>query len=165
MAVEEKKEKEGAEEVPQKKGIAIKWIIIGAVVLLVLAGGGFASWKASFHPAQKESGTENASVKGGLGPTIALDPFIVNLAGTGGKGYLKVTLELELSDNRMITEMEKRKPQIRDTILLLLSGMTFDDVATFRGKTKLRNEITSRLNGLVTPDSVKKVYFTDFVVQ
>ena len=165
MAVEEKKAKEGAEEAPQKKGSAIKWIIIGAVVFLVLAGGGFASWKTFFHPAQKEVAPEGAAMKVDLGPVMSLDPFIVNLAGTGGERYLKVTLELELKDNLLVAEMEKRKPQVKDTLLLLLSSKTLDDIATFRGKTKLRNEIISRLNALLTPDSVKKVYFTEFVVQ
>jgi flagellar FliL protein len=49
--------------------------------------------------------------------------------------------------------------------LLLLSSKTFDDIATFRGKTKLRNEITSRLNAFLVPGSIKKVYFVEFVVQ
>jgi flagellar FliL protein len=165
MAAEEKKEKEGSEEAPQKKASFIKWIIIGAVAILVLAGGGFFGWKTFFNHPKEEAVTEDTATKVELGPTISLDPFIVNLAGTGGKGYLKVTLELELKDSHLIAEMEKRKPQIRDTIILLLSSMTFDNIATFRGKTKLRNEITSRLNDFVTPDSVKKVYFTEFVVQ
>jgi flagellar FliL protein len=165
MAVEEKKAKEGAEEAPQKKGSAIKWIIIGAVVFLVLAGGGFVGWKKFSQPAPKEVSKEDAAVKVDVGPIMNLDPFIVNLAGTGGERYLKVTLELELKDSLLIAEMEKRKPQVRDTLLLLLSSKTLDDIATFRGKTKLRNEITSRLNALLTPDSVKKVYFTEFVVQ
>jgi flagellar FliL protein len=166
MAVEEKKAKEGAEAAPQKKGGTIKWIIIGAVVFLVLAGGGFVGWKKFSQPAPpKEAIKEDAAVKVDVGPIMNLDPFIVNLAGTGGERYLKVTLELELKDSLLIAEMEKRKPQVRDTLLLLLSSKTLDDIATFRGKTKLRNEITSRLNALLTPDSVKKVYFTEFVVQ
>ena len=65
----------------------------------------------------------------------------------------------------MIIELEKRKPQVRDSILLLLSSKTFEDIATFKGKTKIRNQITARLNGILMPGSIKKVYFTEFVVQ
>jgi flagellar FliL protein len=165
MANEEKKEKEGKEEAPEKKGSSLKWIIIGVVVLLVLGGGGFFSWKTFFNPAEKGAGEEGAATLVKLGPTYPLDPFIVNLAGTGGERYLKVNVVLELKDASLAAEMEKRKAQVRDTLLLLLSSKTFDDIATFRGKTKVRNEITSRLNAFLLPGSVKKVYFTEFVVQ
>jgi len=165
MADAEKKEKEGKEEVPEKKGSSLKWIVIGVVVLLVLGGGGFFSWKTFINPAAKETGEEGAATLVALGPTYPLEAFIVNLAGTGGERYLKINMELELKESSLVSEMEKRKPQVRDTLLLLLSSKTFDDIATFRGKTKLRNEITSRLNAFLVPGSVKKVYFTEFVVQ
>lgn len=165
MAEEDKKGKEKEEEAPPKKGSNIKWIIIGVVILLVLGGGGFISWKTFLNPAQEEVSKESATMKVELGPTFPLDTFIVNLAGTSGERYLKVTMELELKESALISELERRKPQVRDTVLLLISSKTFEDVATFRGKTKLRNEITARLNGILAPGSIKKVYFTEFVVQ
>ena len=116
-------------------------------------------------PAEKEAKKENAPLRVELGPTFPLDTFIVNLAGANGERYLKVNMELELKDGKLVPELEKRRPQVRDTILLLLSSKTFDDIATFRGKSKLRNEITSRLNAVLPPSSIKKVYFTEFVVQ
>jgi flagellar FliL protein len=117
MADEEKKEKEGTVEASEKKGSSLKWIIIGVVVLLVLGGGGFFSWKTFFNPAEKETGEEGAATLVPLGPTYPLETFIVNLAGTGGERYLKVSMELELKDSSLV------------------------------------------------PGSVKKVYFTEFVVQ
>ena len=158
---EKKKEKEKVEEAPPEKGSSIKWIVIAIVVLLVLGGGGFVSWKTFLNPAQED----DKKVRVELGPTFPLEVFIVNLAGTSGERYLKVNLELELKESSLATELEKRSPQIRDTILLLLSGKTFEDVATFKGKTRIRNEITARLNTLLEPGSIKKVYFTEFVVQ
>ena len=100
-----------------------------------------------------------------LGPTFPLETFIVNLAGAAGERYFKVRMELELKESSLVPQLEQRTPQIRDTVLLLLSSKTFDDIATFRGKTKLRNEITSRLNAVLPPASIKKIYFTEFVVQ
>jgi flagellar FliL protein len=134
------------------------------VVLLVLGGGGFIGWKTFLNPATgdvKEEGTMRVE----MGPTFPLDAFIVNLAGTSGERYLKVTMELELKEGGLVSELEKRKPQVRDTVLLLLSSKTFEDIATFGGKTRLRNEVTARLNGILAPGSIKKIYFTEFVVQ
>jgi len=170
MADEGKKEKEKGNEkegeAQPKKGSNLKWIIIGVVVLLVLGGGGFFAWKTFLNPEQNKGVAEERTAKMvELGPTFPLDSFIVNLAGTSGERYLKITIELELKDISLTSELEKRKPQVRDTILLLLSSKTFEDVATFKGKTEIRNQITARLNGILAPGSIKKVYFTEFVVQ
>jgi len=165
MADEDRKEKEKAEEVPPKKGGSVKWIIISVVVLLILGGGGLISWKTFLNPAQKDASEEGAAIRGEIGPIFPLETFIVNLAGASGERYLKVTMELELKEDKLTSELERRKPQVRDALLLLLSSKTFEDIATFRGKTKLRNEITARLNAFLAPGSIKKVYFTEFVVQ
>jgi flagellar FliL protein len=165
MADEDKKEQVKTEEAQPKKGGLVKWVIIGLAALLVLGGGGFVSWKTFMQPAEKEVKEESGPVRLDLGPTVPLETFIVNLSGAAGERYLKVAMELELKENSLVVEVEKRRPQVRDTILLLLSSKTFDDIATFRGKTKLRNEITSRLNAVLPPASIKKVYFTEFVVQ
>ena len=165
MADEDKKEQVSDEAAPPKKGGLVKWIIIGVAVLLVLGGGGFVSWKTFLSPPAEEVKEEAAPVSVELGPTFPLETFIVNLAGAAGERYLKVRMELELKETSLVPELEKRTPQIRDTVLLLLSSKTFDDIATFRGKTKLRNEITSRLNAVLPPASIKKIYFTEFVVQ
>ena len=165
MADEDKKEKKKEEEAPAKKGSSMKLIIIGVIVLFVLSGGGFFAWKTFLNPAQEDVKEEGAMVRVEIGPTYPLEVFIVNLAGTSGERYLKVNIELELKDSSLIIELEKRKPQVRDSILLLLSSKTFEDIATFKGKTKIRNQITARLNGILMPGSIKKVYFTEFVVQ
>ena len=169
MAEADKKEKNKEHEkeaAPPKKGGGLKWIIIALAMLLVAGGGGYASWKTFLKPAEKEVSEEKPKeVKADVGPTIPLDTFIVNLAGAAGERYLKVSMEVELKEAPLVERLEHLKPQVKDTILLLLSSKTFDDVATFQGKTKLRNEITLRLNSLLPPASVKKVYFTEFVVQ
>ena len=162
---EKEKEKEKVEEAPPEKKSSMKWIVIAVVVLLVLGGGGFVSWKTFLNPVQEGDKKEEKPERVQLGPTFPLEMFIVNLAGTSGERYLKVRMELELKESQLAEELGKRKPQIRDTILLLLSSKSFEDVATFRGKTRIRNEITTRLNTFLAPGSIKKVYFTEFVVQ
>ncbi len=162
---EKEKEKEKVEEAPPEKGSNIKWIVIAIVILLVLGGGGFVSWKTFLNPAQEDDRKEDNPLRVQLGPTFPLKMFLVNLTGAAGERYLKVSMELELKESSLTSELEKREPQIRDTILLLLSGKTFEDVATFKGKTRIRNEITRRLNAFLAPGSIKKVYFTEFVIQ
>ena len=132
MAEEDKKERAKTEEAPEKKGGLVKWIIIGIAILLVLGGGDFVSWETFMKPSEKEAKKENAPLRVELGPTFPLDTFIVNLAGANGERYLKVNMELELKDGKLVPELEKRRPQVRDTILLLLSSKTFDEPPSIR---------------------------------
>lgn len=179
MAEEEgKKEKGKAEDVgqsPAKKG-SLKLIIIILSTLLILAGGGAFVWFKFISPAIGTKDVKKANIEGEeekdakdtnaiLGPMYPLDSFIVNLADSEGKRFLKVTIELELSNEEVKEEVTKRMPQIKDTALTLLSSKSFDDVYLLEGKFKVREELITRLNTLLKTGKVKNAFFTEFVIQ
>ena len=163
-------------------GIPMKMVIIIVAGVLVLAlGGAFAMVKMMGAPpaekAQGEGGSEKpaahgeAEDKGGHGVaadagTIAdLDPFIVNLADTPEIRYLKVTLKVEADSSSTVEQIKALTPQIRDAILVLLTGLDSATARSPQGKHKLREDITDRINGLLPKKSVKSTYFTEFVIQ
>jgi flagellar FliL protein len=74
-------------------------------------------------------------------------------------------MELELDSENTSVEMNKRLPQVRDTILTMLSSKTNEDISTLEGKLQLRAEIISTLNQLLKAGKIKNVYFTDFIIQ
>jgi len=160
---------------PPKKS-PVKTIVILVVLLAVLSAGGFVAWKKFAGPMPSAKG--KAETAGGettagtdaaeaalLGPIFVLEPFIVNLAGDNGRRFLKITMDLELGEVKLKEELERRLPQVRDTILVLLSSKTYEDIESVQGKFKLREEITSRVNSYLQSGKVKKIYFTEFVVQ
>jgi flagellar FliL protein len=100
-----------------------------------------------------------------LGPLFNLDTMIVNLAGHGGKRYLRVTMALEIDDPEAVTAFENRLPQVRDAILMILPTKKYEDVSSTEGKIALRTEIMEKINSLMTKGQVKNIYFTEFVVQ
>lgn len=100
-----------------------------------------------------------------MGPIYALDTFIANLAGEDGKRYIRVTMDLELKDTMGMEEMEKRLPQIRNAVLMVLPNKRHEDIQNIEGKISLRNEIISILNGLFKEEKITNLYFTEFVVQ
>jgi flagellar FliL protein len=162
MADEKTEEKEEKEE--GKRKLPVKWIIVAFLTLVLVGGGGVVGWKFLAGNGEEVS-PEMGNLKPALGTIFPLDTFIVNVAETNGERYLKTTLEVELKDGSLAGEVEKRMPQVRDSILLLLSTKRFEDIKSFQGKSKLRNEIITRLNGLLYAGAVQKVYFTEFVVQ
>ena len=94
-----------------------------------------------------------------------LEPFIVNLAKSGGNRFLKVTVSLEMSSPEVRLGLKKNIQKVTDSILLLLSTKTFKDVYSVQGKFTLKGEITTRINQFLTEGQVKGAYFTEFIIQ
>ncbi|WP_022850994.1 flagellar basal body-associated FliL family protein [Limisalsivibrio acetivorans] len=168
MADEENAQQEGG----GKKKSKLKLIIILLVVLIILGGGGFGAYMFLFKekPAENPSAQQNEQVPTNepqqIGELYPFDSFIVNLADPGGSRYLRVTLQVELGQSKELKEeMDARKPQLRDAILTILSSKRFEEVNSSQGKMILKQQITRRLNSLLTKGQVLNVYLTEFVVQ
>ena len=94
-----------------------------------------------------------------------LDPIIVNLARSQGSRFLKTTISLEMSSPEVRGDLVKNIRKLTDSILLLLSTKSFEDVYSVQGKFTLKGEITSRVNQYLTVGQVKGAYFTEFLIQ
>ncbi|WP_298036608.1 flagellar basal body-associated FliL family protein [uncultured Desulfuromonas sp.] len=144
-------------------------IIVVALVLAVGAGvGGFllGSSGGDEKAAGEAAGSAEASQdQGTIGPLVGLDDFIVNLLDEQETRYLKSAITLELSGPLVGEEVQNRMPQIRDAILLLIGSKTFGELYDLQGKLQLRAELVSRINDLLKAGKVKKLYFTEFVIQ
>lgn len=180
---EEKKEVEEAK--PAKKSPMMLIIIVVAVAL---AGGGgyfFMSKSKANGGAAEEAGdsghgeaapakAEHGEAKGGHGKEgdkggggviKPLDTFIVNLADPSRPRYLKITIQLEMDKQETDAEVTSKMPQIRDSLIILLSSKTLEEISTAEGKYQMRDEILARINQFITKGKVVGAYFTDLVVQ
>ena len=181
MAEEEAGEEGGeAAGEEEKKGLPIKLILI-VVGVLALAGGGYFAYTNFFQEEAVEESAEGdkkgeEGEEGGegekaeelppdVGVMFTMAPFVVNLAGSKGKRFLKVTTTLELSSPEVNPEFEENLQKITDSILVLLSSKSFEDVYSVQGKFKLKDEITTRVNRFLVVGHVKDAYFTEFIVQ
>jgi flagellar protein FliL len=98
--------------------------------------------------------------------TLALEPFLVNLADREEVRFVKTTFQLGLAEEP--DEKEKNSvviASIRDSIISLLSSKTAEQILTPEGKKQLREEILSRIRSLAPRMKVLEVYIVDFVVQ
>lgn len=156
--------KAAAEE--KKKGKGMKLAIIGGLAVVLLAGGGYFAQGMLFPKSgETPKGAAGSKVSSAPAVTYDLKSFIVNLAGGKGRRYLKATMSLELTDADVQKEIEKKLPQLRDEILTVLSGKTFEEVEDTLGKQRLRREIVTRVNRVLSTGKAERVYFTEFVIQ
>jgi flagellar FliL protein len=146
--------------------------ILVVVNMLVVAGVGFMVYKNAHKPVatvdQVVEGTKKddhaeAEKTPEVGKVIPLETFIVNLAGSKGRKVLKVNMELEVKGQDIIQEIDNRKAQIRDFIIIILSSKTYDEVSTKEGKDGLRNEIKDNVNSFLSKGKIVNVYFTELI--
>ncbi|MBU0768450.1 MAG: flagellar basal body-associated FliL family protein [Proteobacteria bacterium] len=160
---EEKEEVKDAEKKQAPKKSKIKLIIIGVVVLLIGAGGffGYSKYKKGKNEKTEANKTEKVSI------ICPINSFVVNLLDKQnvGKRYLKVTIQLEVGKEEDKLLIENHNPQLRDTILLLLSSQTLKEINTMEGKLELKQALLSRMKQILGDGVVRSIYFTEFVVQ
>lgn len=114
--------------------------------------------KGEHETQEKEKANEDV-----IGKSVPLETFIVNLAGAKGRKVLKVNMELEVKGDLVIQEIDSRKAQIRDFIIIILSAKTYDEIASREGKETLRSEIKDTLNSFLTKGRINNVFFTEII--
>jgi flagellar basal body-associated protein FliL len=140
-----------------KKGS--KGRVWGVVVLLVvLAGVGIWLWAARSTESSPEETTKVRS-------TLHLETFVLNLADTDQRSYLRVGIDLGLSREAKHGEELAPVAQVRDAILGVLAEAKVDELMTAAGKTKLKENLLHALQERVPRLGVEEVYFTEFLIQ
>ena len=133
-------EETAAETAPAKAGAGKKIMLLSVLGILLLGGGGGAAW-------------------------FLLEPFLLNLADRNELRFLKVSIKLELDRPEEKTDFQKKLPAIRDALLVLLSSKESQLLRTVNGKRRIREEIMTRVNGVMSKGKIANVFFTDFIIQ
>lgn len=148
------------------KKLIIMMAVIG--VLLIVGSVGLTVWlvgssdKAEEEPIVEEEVVTKAHY-------LALDTMVVNFAQKGPARYLQVDIQLMAHDAGALTTIEEHMPVIRNDILVMLGGQSYETVSSREGKEKLRQEILAAVNRILKQQNgkaaIQAVYFTNFVMQ
>lgn len=173
----------------KKGGSKLKIIIITVVAVAALGAGGYFGYNQFF--ASKESTTKKVvqqqipmqqtqqvqaqqgqqMVQNGSylqqvvsAKTFGLDEFLVNLADEDGKRYLKVKVFLGYDNKKLDTELEEKKPILRDAVISVLRSKKSTDISA-KGIDNIKIEIIQRINATLEKGQLNNVYFNDLLVQ
>jgi len=100
-----------------------------------------------------------------IGPMVEIESFVININDDKDSRYLKAAITLEMDSPEAVAEVKTRMPQVRDAILLLIGNKSYNEVRDLQGKLQLRVELMNKVNEIVRGGKVRRIYFTDFVVQ
>lgn len=169
--VEKKRDDDESKAAPEKKGMSPLILIIVGLIGLVIAGtvAFIIVHKVLTAPAKDAAPKEEDKAAGKevyFGKLFSFDePIIVNLAGTKGQRYLKVSIKFEVTDDAVVEELTTRKPMILDLLISILSSKSIEDVSDTIGRNRLRREVIDKGNAEIVSGKIINVYFTEFVIQ
>ncbi len=165
-------------------GASMTKLIIVIVVLQLVMFGGFGAFlhfsgalggggnhEAAAADDNSHGGEEEAAHEEAPPIYIALEPaFVVNFTSeSGGSRFMQATIQVMTRDPEIEKAVTTHMPVIRNSIVLLLSSLSVDDVAGIEGKEKLRTEVLEKIREILKERTgkpgVEEVYFTSFVIQ
>lgn len=175
-------------EAPVSRGGRLKLALIVILAMLIGAGGTFIALNffgggGLTAPEAQEAAPQETARAGGEGGSggqtaavapeaegvsprhIGLTPFIVKLNDDGGRRYLKLNISVEVDSEALGLEINSKEPIFRDTILVLLSSLSYNDISTPDGKARLRDQVLNRINIQLTTGKIRNINFSEFVVQ
>jgi len=173
--VDESKKKEEQPEESEKKFfemrfkrfVALAGIVFFSFLILLLL-----TWLFPFDkktPEEQKVAVIDEAKKEKIAPELILysfDPFFVPLVSSPKeKNFLKIGLDAELSSAMLKKEIESNLPEIRSSIFKTITSKSVTDIKNPEGKSRLKNEITAKINSLLQSGKVKELYFSQFIIQ
>ena len=163
MADDEQAEGGAAEAAPAASKSKLKLIIAAVGVLAILGGGG--AWFFFFRHHGEEMHAEAPPPKPPA--FIEVPDMLVNLAGSPGERvqYLKVRVTLEVKEEKQVEAIKPAMPRVTDIFQTYLRELRPSDLNGSAGLFRLKEELTRRVNLVVSPNEVDAVLFKEIVVQ
>lgn len=162
-----------------------KLILLGglAVLLLALAGGG--TWfvlhmvggkkpAAEAKEGEKKGGEEHAAEEKAGAKKVSiyesLEPaFLANFLINGRQHYLQMSLVVMAREQGGIEATRAHMPLIRNKIVMILSGESFEGLQTDEGRVQLQQKLLAAIQEILQKETgkpgIEQVFFTNFVMQ
>lgn len=154
-----------------KEGRGLQPVILASLLTLILGavGGIFAADYVNGTDGATNESTPSADDELTEGTVITetttydLGDFSVNLKDPSTMRILQMSIVLEC-ESGSVMKLEEQTSQLRDAILMFTSEYTVSSLSGMEGKMNLRDEILMRINAIVKPERVERVYFTKFII-
>ena len=145
------------------------------IVLCSLLAAGAAGGGVYFMTAKKGGAETAAAEAEPVAKTPAIyskfdPPFVVNFQNKGQMRFLQVSIEVMTRDTVTADLLKQHDPKLRNDLLMLLGGQTFETLSSREGKEQLRAEALQAVAAVIAaeggkPENVEQLYFTSFVMQ
>ncbi len=106
------------------------------------------------------------ALKSVSGKTLKLDKVTINLRSRNSRlRFLDAEIHILPLKNKDFDELKNNMPFIYDAIIDITGKMWPEELNTLAGKILLEQRIKKQINELLKRPTIKRIYFTTFVVQ
>lgn len=169
-------QKDTGENQEKPKGGKKKWILLALLVVGIIAlsvGATIAALKfLGPQPEPEEAVSTEEQAPPPPTPAIyyPLKPaIVVNFSVRGRQRFLQVELTLMTRDGAVVSAIELHQSMIRNALIMLIGGQSFEELQTAEGKELLRQNCLQEIQRLLQQEigqpGIEQVLFTDFVMQ
>ncbi|AIG05457.1 flagellar basal body-associated protein FliL [Pseudomonas fluorescens] len=150
----------------------LKMILLIVVALLLAIGVSVGATWYFMHSAQNKPVPASDPVTNVKQPAIfeqMLPAFVANYNQNGRQRYLQVSISLLARNQADLDALKVHMPVIRNNLVMLFSGQSFDSLATPVGQEMLRQKVTASVQEVAQKELgkvvVEQALFTNFVLQ
>lgn len=169
MAEEEK----DTETVAESGGGLMKKLMLAGAGLALLGAGVFGGMMffGEEAPAEDAEAAEQAAASDGPALYTSLHPpLVVNFRDSvGDSHFMQVTMEVMSRDQNAINAVREHTAVIRNSLILLYSGVIYEEITSREGKEKMLADGLAEIQKVMTEQfgepGVEAVYFTALVIQ
>lgn len=168
-----------AEEVDELTKPKRNKLVILLVVMNLALVGGAAAWffLSGGDPAEAQEADEEQEPEEldptVFGPLIELAPIIANLNDAESGRFLKVTMYVEVAADAteeaeaeaLRAEVDAKIVPIRSRLVVYFSSCTVEETLGAENKERIALEIVELINEVLGEEQVRRVFYTEFVVQ
>jgi flagellar FliL protein len=151
------------EQKVQEKPKSNKLLIIIVLLTVVLGAGGAGAYFTLFKTSTEKAGDKKEAERAAV--FYEMETFMVNLSDPGGKHFLKATVKFKVSSTGVLEECGARNFELRDLVLMVLSGKETQEIASTEDKLALKKQLMETVNHVLRKGQVLEIYFTEFLVQ
>jgi flagellar FliL protein len=160
----------GGEMLPDKKegGGGGKNAVFAIVVVIILAFQAVTSYfivKQLFFSTPPAPKHQKVDTSGEIGEIYTMTGLIVNPKESRGSKHLLVDIGLETKDKKVMEELLKIDPLIRDNLNTFFAAQRLEILQDITYREKLRKRVQEIVNYHLTEGKVDEVFFTQYVLQ
>lgn len=164
-----KKKKEIEKKVKKSNKNAIIIIVIAVVVSIatvilarIVLWPKYQDIKANKN---KEKVEEISHKKKEIGEIFEMEAFTINPLNSGGRRFAKIQLSLETSNKDVITELEKRNPQIKSIMLKYFRSKSILDLTHPTFTDSSAAVLIEEVNKVLSSGKVINLFYQDLLIQ
>lgn len=175
MAEDERPDAEKQADAQKKKADRKQLLILiglGLLTVLLSVGGTLVAVHLMQDPEQGGEQATEESLEIPERPAIYYPlnpPLVVNFSARGRQRLLQLEITLMMRDGSVINAIELHQPMIRNSLVLLIGGHTYEELQSAEGKELLRQKCLQEIQRLLKKEigrpGIEQVLFTNFVMQ